>query len=318
MIELKHLKTLQALSQHGSLATTATHLHQTQSALSHQFSDLEHRLGFKLFVRKSQPLRFTPQGEVLLQLAQQVLPMVRDAIRVCNEPGVCALRIAIECHSCIQWLTPALQQFRQTWPQVNVEFKSGVTFDPQPELLSRELDLVMTSDILADQGLHYTPLFDYEVKLVVSNESPLAKKTIIEPHDLADETLLIYPVQRHRFDVWRHFLQPAGVSPNVKTVDNTLILIQMVAAKMGIAALPHWAVDSFEKQGLVKTKTLGSGLWSRLYAACREGEQRQPAIEAFTQTAIGHAVDNLSYVKSVKGSNIYAPIETQLSGSTQW
>ena len=318
MIELKHLKTLQALSQHGSLATTATHLHQTQSALSHQFSDLEHRLGFKLFVRKSQPLRFTPQGEVLLQLAQQVLPMVRDAIRVCNEPGVCALRIAIECHSCIQWLTPALQQFRQTWPQVNVEFKSGVTFDPQPELLSRELDLVMTSDILADQGLHYTPLFDYEVKLVVSNESPLAKKPIIEPHDLADETLLIYPVQRHRFDVWRHFLQPAGVSPNVKTVDNTLILIQMVAAKMGIAALPHWAVDSFEKQGLVKTKTLGSGLWSRLYAACREGEQRQPAIEAFTQTAIGHAVDNLSYVKPVKGSNVYAPIETQLSGSTLW
>ncbi|EBO3287404.1 LysR family transcriptional regulator, partial [Salmonella enterica subsp. enterica serovar Enteritidis] len=84
MIELKHLKTLQALSQYGSLAATATHLHQTQSALSHQFSDLEHRLGFRLFVRKSQPLRFTPQGEVLLQLAQQVLPLVKDAIRVCN------------------------------------------------------------------------------------------------------------------------------------------------------------------------------------------------------------------------------------------
>ncbi len=77
MIELKHLKTLQALSQYGSLAATATHLHQTQSALSHQFSDLEHRLGFRLFVRKSQPLRFTPQGEVLLQLAQQVLPLVK-------------------------------------------------------------------------------------------------------------------------------------------------------------------------------------------------------------------------------------------------
>ncbi|MBG5893769.1 HTH-type transcriptional regulator MetR [Providencia rettgeri] len=318
MIELKHLKTLQALSQYGSLAATATHLHQTQSALSHQFSDLEHRLGFRLFVRKSQPLRFTPQGEVLLQLAQQVLPLVKDAIRVCNEPGVCALRIAIECHSCIQWLTPALQQFRQTWPQVSVDFKSGVTFAPQPELLSRELDIVMTSDILPDQGIHYTPMFDYEVKLIVANDHPLAKRPHIEPHDLADETLLIYPVQRDRFDVWRHFLQPAGVSPNVKNVDNTLILIQMVAAKMGIAALPHWAVDSFEKQGLVKTKTLGSGLWSRLYAACREGEQRQPAIEAFTETTTDHAVENLSYVKAAKGSNAYAPKEKQLSGSILW
>ncbi|MDR2227020.1 MAG: HTH-type transcriptional regulator MetR [Providencia sp.] len=318
MIELKHLKTLQALSQYGSLAATATHLHQTQSALSHQFSDLEHRLGFRLFVRKSQPLRFTPQGEVLLQLAQQVLPLVKDAIRVCNEPGVCALRIAIECHSCIQWLTPALQQFRQTWPQVSVDFKSGVTFDPQPELLSRELDLVMTSDILPDQSIHYTPMFDYEVKLIVASDHPLAKKPQIAPHDLADETLLLYPVQRERFDVWRHFLQPAGVSPNVKNVDNTLILIQMVAAKMGIAALPHWAVDSFEKQGLIKTKTLGSGLWSRLYAACREGEQRQPAIEAFTETATDHAVENLSYVKPAKVSSAYAPKETQLLGSIQW
>ena len=60
MIELKHLRTLQALRHTGSLAAAAQ-LHQTQSALSHQFSDLEQRLGFRLFVRKSQPLRFTPQ-----------------------------------------------------------------------------------------------------------------------------------------------------------------------------------------------------------------------------------------------------------------
>ncbi|CAK8739473.1 HTH-type transcriptional regulator MetR [Sodalis praecaptivus] len=62
MIELKHLRTLQALRNSGSLAASASQLHQTQSALSHQFSDLEQRLGFRLFVRKSQPLRFTPQG----------------------------------------------------------------------------------------------------------------------------------------------------------------------------------------------------------------------------------------------------------------
>ncbi len=81
MIEVKHLKTLQALRNCGSLAAAAATLHQTQSALSHQFSDLEQRLGFRLFVRKSQPLRFTPQGEILLQLANQVLHR-RSARRV--------------------------------------------------------------------------------------------------------------------------------------------------------------------------------------------------------------------------------------------
>lgn len=65
MIEIKHLKTLQALRNSGSLAGAAAALHQTQSALSHQFSDLEQRLGFRLFVRKSQPLRFTSGGDPL-------------------------------------------------------------------------------------------------------------------------------------------------------------------------------------------------------------------------------------------------------------
>lgn len=148
MIEIKHLKTLQALRNSGSLAAAAATLHQTQSALSHQFSDLEQRLGFRLFVRKSQPLRFTPQGEILLQLANQVLPQISRALQDCNEPQQTTLRIAIECHSCIQWLAPALEIFRAKWPQVEMDFKSGVTFDPQPALQQGELDVVLTSDIL--------------------------------------------------------------------------------------------------------------------------------------------------------------------------
>lgn len=315
MIEIKHLKTLLALKHTGSLANAANQLHQTQSALSHQFSELEHRLGYRIFVRKSQPLRFTPQGDVLVKLAEEVLPIVRRALDTCNEPGSVNLNIAIECHSCIQWLTPALQQYRQTWPEVTVDFHSGVTFDPQPALLQRELDVVLTSDILDDPRLHYTPLFDYEVKLVLSPDHPLANRLHIQPQDLIAETLFIYPVQRERFDVWRHFLQPAGITPHFKHVDNTLLLIQMVAAGMGIAALPHWAVENFEKQGLVVTKTLGEGLWSRLYAANRHGEQHQPAIREFIRLSGQHAVNNLPFVKQVGVSSVDGSKVMQQSGS---
>lgn len=96
MIEVKHLKTLQALRNCGSLAAAAATLHQTQSALSHQFSDLEQRLGFRLFVRKSQPLRFTPQGEILLQLANQVLPQISQALQAAMNRSrrVCALPLS--------------------------------------------------------------------------------------------------------------------------------------------------------------------------------------------------------------------------------
>ena len=66
---------------------------------------------------------------------------------------------------------------------------------------------------------------------------------------------------------------------------------------MGIAALPHWVVESFEQQGLVVTKTLGDGLWSRLYAAVRDGEQRQAVTEAFIRSARQHACDHLPFVR---------------------
>lgn len=297
MIGIKHLKTLQALKNSGSLAAAAALLHQTQSALSHQFRDLEQRLGFRLFIRKSQPLRFTPQGEILLRLAEQILPQIHQALSYCQTPQHTQLRIAIECHSCIQWLTPALNQFRSNFPAVNMEFTSGVTFDPQPALQQGELDIVLTSDIMPRSGLHYSPLFDYEVRLVVAPDHHLAKVEDVTPAMLAQETLLIYPVQRDRLDIWRHFLQPAAVIPNLKTVDNTLLLTQMVVARMGIAALPHWVVDSLERQKLVVTRSLGQGIWSRLYAAMREGEHHHHSTVAFIEHARHHALQ-LPFVKT--------------------
>ena len=102
-------------------------------------------------------------------------------------------------------------------------------------------------------------------------------------------------------------MQPAGVRAARKSVDSTQRMSQMVAAKMAIAALPHWGVESFERQGLVVTKTLGDGLWSRLYAAVRDGEQRQPVTEAFIRSARNHACDHLPFVRSAERPSGDAP-----------
>ncbi|MFP3345583.1 LysR substrate-binding domain-containing protein, partial [Halomonas sp. SIMBA_159] len=78
---------------------------------------------------------------------------------------------------------------------------------------------------------HYEPLFDFEMRLVVSPQSPLAELSTIKPADLASQTMLTYPVQKNRLDVVKHFLQPAGIEPKVwKQADNTLMLVQMVSA----------------------------------------------------------------------------------------
>ena len=71
-IELRHLRTLVALRDTGSLVEAAERVFLTQSALSHQMKELEVRVGCSLFVRKTRPVRFTSAGGRLLKLADEV------------------------------------------------------------------------------------------------------------------------------------------------------------------------------------------------------------------------------------------------------
>ena len=133
MLEIRHLKTLHALREADSLVEAAERLHLTQSALSHQFKELEERLGMPLFVRKTKPVRFTSAGLRLLQLADATLPLLRGAERdIARLAGGTAgrLHMAIECHSCFQWLMPTIDQFRDAWPEVELDLASGFAFAP--------------------------------------------------------------------------------------------------------------------------------------------------------------------------------------------
>ncbi|SJL82943.1 HTH-type transcriptional regulator MetR [Vibrio palustris] len=289
MIELKHLKTLVSLRDSGSLTSTATALHLTQSALSHQIKDLEARLGGQLFLRKTRPVKFTSEGQIMLQLADEILPRIAQAeqdLASLKEDINGRLHMAIECHSCFQWLMPALREYQIAWPNVTLDFSSGFGFEPLPALLAGELDLVITSDILPRSEVHYEPLFDFEMRLITATTHPLAQKAFIEPSDLADQTMLSYPVQKQRLDVVKHFLQPAGIEPmKWKQADNTLMLVQMVSAGLGVAALPNWAISEFSRQGLICSLPLGKGLKRRLFAATRNNEKEKNYLQAFFSTA---------------------------------
>jgi LysR family transcriptional regulator for metE and metH len=97
VLEIRHLKTLHALREADSLVEAAERLHLTQSALSHQFKELEERLGLPLFVRKTKPMRFTSAGLRLLQLADATLPLLAAPSAISRgwpaaPPGACTWR----------------------------------------------------------------------------------------------------------------------------------------------------------------------------------------------------------------------------------
>lgn len=302
-LELRHLRTLQQLRECGSLVEAAEQLCVTQSALSHQIKELESRLSARLFVRKSRPLRFTESGKKLLLLAEGVLPQVRETERElrklqCGEAG--RLFMAIECHSCFNWLMPTVEVFRGQWPSVELDFSAGFTFEPLPALQAGEIDAVITSDPIELEGVVYQPLFDYEMQLACSNQHPLAAKEIWQAEDLRTETLLTYPVERSRLDVFKSFLNPAGVEPaQVRTSELTLMMVQLAASGLGVCALPNWVLDEYRRQGLVSVARAGAdGVWPTLYVAFREESVGRTYCQDFLRLAREYCFKTLKGVRA--------------------
>ncbi|MDP2226853.1 MAG: LysR family transcriptional regulator [Moraxellaceae bacterium] len=306
MIDIRHLRTLTAIRDAGSLAEAAEQLHLTQSALSHQLKGLEDGIGLSLFARKTYPPRFTRAGERLLELADLVLPALRAAGRdlaKLKSGRAGRLVMAIECHSCFEWLMPALNRYREHWPEVELDFVSGFHSDAQEALSRRELDLVVTSNPDPKRGdLRFVPLFDYEAVLVVAPDHPLAGHEHVLPHDLATETLITYPVDEERLDVFSHFLLPAGVRPaKLRHSEITLMMVQLVASGRGVCALPSWAAQEYVQRGWVKTLPLEAhGIWRTLYAAVREEEADIAFVQDFLVTARETSASTLAGIRRVK------------------
>jgi len=297
-LELKHLQTLIALRDTGSLVAAAERLHLTQSALSHQLKGLETYFDAVLFMRKSRPLVFTSAGERLLRLADQVMPSVHsteDELRRMGAGVVGRINIAIECHSCFEWLLPTMDAYRKKWPDVEMDLTLGFSFEALPALQQGVVDLVITSDPQPLDEIYFEPLFRYEGLLAVHKEHALADQEWIEPRDLRTETLITYPVERERLEIFSHFLQPAGVEPAaVRSAELTAIMLQLVASQRGVCALPNWALHEYINRDYVSAVRLGkTGLHGTLYAAIRCAEKDKLFMQEFLTLASSISFQNL-------------------------
>src|SRR5215211_416523 len=75
-VEMRHLRLISAIAEHGSMTAAGRVLNLTQPALSHQLRELETRLRSPLFVRTARRMVLTPAGEQLAQIARGVLAQV--------------------------------------------------------------------------------------------------------------------------------------------------------------------------------------------------------------------------------------------------
>jgi LysR family transcriptional regulator for metE and metH len=301
MLEIRHLRTLVALAESGSLSVAARRVHLTQSALSHQLKTLEDRYGTRLFERKSNPLRLSPAGQRLLELGRQTLAAVdeaeRDLLRLKDDTGG-DLRVVLECHTCFDWLMPVMDDFRRRWPEVEVDLVAGFHSDPFGLLREGKADLVIGSPPASGRNWSVLPLFEFEILAVLPNGHRLRSRRHVDAKDLEGETLITYPVPESRIDVIREVLRPAGVRLPRRTAELTVAILQLVASRRGVAALPNWGLRNYVDNDYVIAKRIGArGLWSSLHATASGELAARPWFAEFVSIIRSRCAAGLDGIK---------------------
>lgn len=290
MIERIHLAIIREVEQQGSLTAAAEKLFLTQSALSHSVKKLELQLGTDIWLREGRSLRMTQAGQYLLAVANRLLPqlsLAEERLRQFAQGERGTLRVGMECHPCYQWLLKVVSPYLADWPDVDVDVKQKFQFGGIGALFGYEIDMLVTPDPLYKPGLKFQPVFDYEQVLVVHRQHVLAESAYVVPDQLSSETLITYPVEIDRLDIYNQFLQPAGISPQVhKPIETTDIMLQMVASGRGVAALPRWLVEEYQHRFDVVPVRLGKqGIAKQIYLGIREADIQIDYVQAFIALA---------------------------------
>jgi LysR family transcriptional regulator for metE and metH len=315
MFEIKHLKTLATLASTGNIRKAAEELFISQSALSHQIKDLEKRLNAPLFIRNSSPVEFTVAGTVLLNLSKEILPKIEQANHLLKSPSQQkqTLRLAVACHACFQWLLPVVSNFSSNslphslsnnsslksakqlnQQQINVEFIDD-NFSQNSALKTNQgksaegIDILFTDESIVGDGFTYQEIGQFEVVAVSPKQQLLiSDRDYLIPQDFQPLTLLTYPLPIEQLDIFKLFLTPAAIEPaNIKQVNSSHVMLQMVSANMGIATLPDWLVSSLTQQSLIQSYRLGEkGVFKTLYARYQPKSNQLAAIEELIPQAI--------------------------------
>lgn len=279
-LDLKDLRLIDTVAQHGTLTRAAPALFLTQSALSRQLADLERRLGTPLFVRQRKRMVLSPAGERLCEHARSILKEVQraeDEVRQVGKQRAAVLRLSTECYTCYHWLPPVLMEYRRHHSDVEIRIVPDATRRPLPALARGQLDVVVASSDASSRRFSAIDLFSDEMVAIIPPDHAWAGREQLSPSDFATEHLFTYTVSPSELTFFREFLMPAGVAPQQYTqVELTEAMIELVKAGLGVAVLARWAVAPYVKAGQLKTVRLGKHGLHRQWKAVTLRSRRQP------------------------------------------
>ncbi len=249
MPTLQQLRYLVAVADTLSFSRAAAACHVTQPTLSLQLKELEGRLNAQLVERTRSRVLLTPAGKDIAQRARRVLADIDDIREVARHDGLKPLQGELQM-GVVQTvgayvLSVAMPSLRATFPDLRI-FVREDRFENLPSKLSDgTYDLLLLPEQIDHPDFTSAPLIREPLQLVMPYDHRLAKLEIIQPEDIADETILVMERGRRLHDEIAALCSEFGATQAQDFAGTTLDTLRlMVTTGMGLSLLPALYVRS--------------------------------------------------------------------------
>ena len=281
MLNLTHLKVLEAVARHGSVTEAAKELHYSQPSVSHHLGRLEAATGAKLIQRVGRGIRLTPEGELLAQRATEILGRLNAAsVELAARVGLRAGRVRLAgFQTVLSTLVPkAAAELSRLHPGIELNLVDAHPAEGLDDAAFRtrrhRLDLPERRHSAdEEEGFRLTHLLDDPLYLI---------------SDQPDQRL-----EDHRDSAWVGgcercraatitACERAGFSPRIAfSCDDTVIAQSLVAAGMGVAIVNGLALHAHRAPGVHATQLTDSP--RQIYAATYGDPPDPPATTALIE-----------------------------------
>ncbi|MFD7156321.1 LysR family transcriptional regulator [Kribbella sp. NPDC059898] len=288
MIEVRRLKVLRALADHGTVTAAAEVLHLTPSAVSQQLAALETEVGQELLERRGRRVSITSAGRLLLAHADTILAEVEraeDAMRLHANGANGEVRVTAFATAISLLVAPALTRLYETSPGLSLVVRDAEGHQGITHLLDGDADLAIAVEHRGsprpdDRRLTRIPLYAEPFVAVLPPAHPAAAGGgAIELGELANDDWVMPAPGNPIRDVVLLACEQAGFQPRiVHQSDDFRAVAALVAAGGGVSLVPRLAVP---EPTLALIRPLPDPAPTRrVYAAVRTSRADHPLIKS--------------------------------------
>jgi len=260
-LDTRQLLAFAALSRRQSFTLAAKDLHLTQSAVSHAIRGLEDELGCRLFDRSGRTAKLTQAGEQFshhVDIILREMETARAGLDAMSRWGHGRLRVSASTTAC-QYIVPSvLREFRQSFPQCVITIEPG-DYDRQLELLrSNTVDLAVMIEPTKERDIEFQPLFEDELRMLVSPAHAWASLGSVPRDGLANETLVHYNKSSYTFRLVSDYLREEGCPPaQVIELGSMDAIKELVKIGLGVGVLASWVARAEIESGALVDLPIG-------------------------------------------------------------